>query len=70
MTVIQVDGGNPVDATPAAETVGILYPGERMDVIIERLSSGEVKDPILTISLDREQVTLIVSSFELTIVGI
>jgi hypothetical protein len=56
ITVIQVDGGNTVNAAPEAEAIGILYPGEKMDVIVERLSSGEVKDPMLTITLDREYI--------------
>jgi hypothetical protein len=37
MTVIAVDGGNPVASnTPSATSIGVLYPGERMDIIVER----------------------------------
>ena len=57
MTVIQLDGGRAVDAAPEAEAIGILYPGERMDVIVERTGSEEVKDPVLTITLDREYIS-------------
>ena len=60
MQLITVDGGCPVDeATPPARTVGLLYPGERMDFVLERQSDNpETTDngirPQLTIELDRE----------------
>lgn len=41
MTVIAVDGGNPVAPnTPSATSIGLLYPGERIDVLVERVPTG------------------------------
>jgi hypothetical protein len=54
--LLKVDGGNAVDSAPGAEAIGVLYPGERMDVIVEPLDSEEEKEPMLTIKLDREYV--------------
>lgn len=39
---------------PSASAVGVLYPGERMDIIVERLKSSA--EPTLTVSLDRENL--------------
>ena len=33
MEVIQIDGGNEIATAPASESIGILFPGERMDII-------------------------------------
>lgn len=55
MTLVQVDGGNPVEAI-RAETVGILYPGERMDLILERTESSEYESAWITVALDRENM--------------
>lgn len=57
MTLFQVDGGNEIEAAPEAKAIGILYPGERIDVIVERIGPEEVKDPMLTITLDREYIS-------------
>jgi hypothetical protein len=54
MRVIQVDGGNPVTKTPRAESVGVLYPGERLDLIAERTSDESAMPSTLIVSLDRE----------------
>jgi hypothetical protein len=35
MTVIQIDGGNNVEPMSSSSAIGILYPGERMDMIVE-----------------------------------
>ncbi|TVY28515.1 Laccase-2, partial [Lachnellula hyalina] len=56
MTLFQVDGGNEIEAAPEAKAIGILYPGERIDVIVERIGPEEVKDSMLTITLDRENL--------------
>lgn len=55
MTLVQVDGGNAVEAT-RSETVGILYPGERMDLILERKDSSEYESAWITVALDRENM--------------
>ncbi len=51
MTVLTVDGGAEVAARPAA-AAGILYPGERMDVLVE-WPEGDV-DSRLFVFLDPE----------------
>lgn len=53
--VIMVDGGNHVGSNAGAGTVGILYPGERIDVVVERL--GETEDGSkVVVSLDHENM--------------
>lgn len=52
MRVIQVDGGHAVDA-PWAESVGVLYPGERIDVVFERHEGASAS---MEISIDRENM--------------
>lgn len=38
MRVIAVDGGYPVaEDSPITSSVGVLYPGERVDLVVERL---------------------------------
>jgi hypothetical protein len=54
--LLKVDSGNAVDSAPGAEAIGVLYPGERMDVIVEPLDSEVMKNPVLTIKLDREYI--------------
>jgi hypothetical protein len=49
MNVVEIDGGNQIEPTSAANSVGILYPGERMDIIV---SNDEIAS--LTVSLDQE----------------
>ena len=53
MTAFQVDGGNEVNSTPRSLSVGILYPGERIDMIVE-WPRNDRTEPILTIILDTE----------------
>ena len=48
MRVLKIDGGNPIVPSDSVESIGILYPGERMDLI----SSGGGES--LVISLDPE----------------
>lgn len=54
MTLFKVDGGNAVASAPMTQSIGILYPGERIDVVVQRLDIAEQKSPELTIRLDRE----------------
>jgi hypothetical protein len=49
LSVVQIDGGNMIEPTSVVNTIGILYPGERMDII---LSNNLVTS--LKISLDQE----------------
>lgn len=54
MTIFQVDGGNDVGISPPISSMGILYPGERIDMIVENSSP----ESSLTIILDDEYVLL------------
>ncbi|KAG5939586.1 hypothetical protein E4U53_007763 [Claviceps sorghi] len=62
---ITVDGGNWLhEDTPRARTVGLLHPGERVDVILDRpvsRSHGAVptRTSEITIELDRENMPLV-----------
>lgn len=49
MNLVQIDGGSLVEPTSTVNSVGILYPGERMDIIL----SGDLILS-MTISLDQE----------------
>lgn len=62
MKVITVDGGSPVlKDSPLAPTIGVLYPGERIDVVADRSltpinddATIPAKLPEMTIALDQE----------------
>ncbi len=49
MIIVEIDGGNQIELMPLVNSIGILYPGERMDVIV---SNNQIMN--LTISLDQE----------------
>jgi len=53
MTVIQVDGGHAVEETTSG-SMGVLYPGERVDVVFER--HGDEGPASIEISIDRENM--------------
>ena len=53
MKLVRVDGAHLVSGAPVTDSLGILYPGERMDVIVERCGL-EGAPPLLKIQLDRE----------------
>lgn len=48
MKVITVDGGGAVMAPPSADTIGVLYPGQRVDVV----ATG--KPTHMTVIIDEE----------------
>jgi hypothetical protein len=54
MTVLQIDGGNDIARSPESSSVGILYPGERMDLIVECPAGAENTDAHLSVTLDAE----------------
>jgi hypothetical protein len=58
MTVIEVDGGNPIiaDETNPANSIGILYPAERVDLILGWPEAVVDTDTEITIQLDKEYV--------------
>jgi hypothetical protein len=49
MKVVEIDGGNAIVPSPAVDSIGILYPGERMDVIISNDQATS-----LTVTLNEE----------------
>jgi hypothetical protein len=54
MTVFQVDGGNNIEISPESSSVGILYPGERMDLIVECPAGAKTANSHLSVTLDAE----------------
>ncbi|KAG5959414.1 hypothetical protein E4U57_000704 [Claviceps arundinis] len=57
MKLVTLDGGGLVSKrTPWTSTIGVLYPGERMDVVL--LPSGEQTTKALKIALDPELMQL------------
>jgi FtsP/CotA-like multicopper oxidase with cupredoxin domain len=52
LTVMEIDGGNAVTPSSAA-SIGILYPGQRVDLLVEWTSEVSTLEPTLTISLDK-----------------
>lgn len=55
MTLLEVDGGHAVERVQS-QKAGTLYPGERMDVVFERLGHDEYESAWITIALDRENM--------------
>ena len=54
MKVIEVDGGNRIGDSAITDSVGILYPGERVDVVADWTSCPDDFNLSLTVALDRE----------------
>lgn len=52
MSAIQVDGGNKIKEHTKVESVGVLYPGERVDLILEL--DDLVESHQLEVTLDQE----------------
>ena len=50
---VQVDGGNEIDAEEA-DTIGTVYPGERVDVVARWNSGAPHESTGLMVSLDEE----------------
>lgn len=55
INAIQVDGGLPVVSHPST-SIGVLYPAERVDFVVDWPGSGPVSDSEITIQLDKEYV--------------
>lgn len=53
MTLLEVEGGQAVDRV-SSSGLGVLYPGERVDVLVERLE--EQTSGWITVTLDREHL--------------
>lgn len=54
LTIFQVDGGNDIEISPRVRSVGVVYPGERIDLIVECLAGAEAAESHLSITLDAE----------------
>jgi hypothetical protein len=48
-----VDGSHPIVGTPS-DSVGILHPGERVDLLLEWGKDKPLEDMKLRVSLDKE----------------
>jgi hypothetical protein len=51
---IQIDGGNKIKASDVSKAVGILYPGERVDLVVEWDQKLGAKELQLVVILDQE----------------
>ena len=56
LALIKVDGGNDVQQSSEAKAIGVLYPGERIDVIIESLETAPHDSKRITVALDQENI--------------
>ena len=54
MHLIQVDGGGTVSNGQNASSIGVIYPGERIDIIIEPMSQLNRKNASIRVKLDDE----------------
>jgi FtsP/CotA-like multicopper oxidase with cupredoxin domain len=54
MKVIGVDGGSRIGDSAITDSLGILYPGERVDVVAEWTNCPDDFNSSLTVALDRE----------------
>jgi hypothetical protein len=59
MIPLTVDGGFKIayDANKTFDSVGILYPGERVDLLLKWDEPATADKPLLYINLDPEYVT-------------
>jgi len=53
LTAFQIDGGNDIENPGPSSAIGVLYPGERIDMIID-WSKSSGADSIFSIALDEE----------------
>lgn len=54
ITIVEIDGGNKIERSPEVSSVGILYPGERLDLVVECSVGSEAAGSHLSITLDAE----------------
>ena len=54
LSAIQVDGGGRLQANEESESIGILYPGERVDMIVEWDENPPDQPSNLVLVLDQE----------------
>jgi hypothetical protein len=53
ISVFRVDGGQSIASSEIVDSVGVLYPGERVDILVGWEVNRE-SDSVLIISLDEE----------------
>ncbi|KAF4638056.1 hypothetical protein G7Y89_g1 [Cudoniella acicularis] len=58
VAMFQVDGGNEIEESPKSSSIGILYPGERIDLILECDATSQPAGYPLTITLDAENFAI------------
>lgn len=56
INVTHLDGGQKIISADAANSVGTLYPGERVDFILEWPSKSQSKYSEIMVQLDKEYV--------------
>jgi len=56
MRPVNVDGQGVVEGGDAVSKTGLLFPGERIDVILERIDDKKGPKPSLTVALDPESL--------------
>jgi hypothetical protein len=57
LTPVTVDGGFPISRV-LSDSVGIIYPGERVDLILDWKPTSNQNSPELLVSLDPESEAL------------
>ncbi|RFU31596.1 hypothetical protein B7463_g4715, partial [Scytalidium lignicola] len=58
MSVFRVDGGGELEPSPYSSSIGILYPGERMDFLLNWDHGPYNSESFLSITLDKENFAM------------
>ncbi|TVY83467.1 Laccase-1 [Lachnellula suecica] len=58
MQVFESDGGNVIQMSPRSSSVGTLYPGERMDFVVECSVGDDAVESHLSVTLDAENFAI------------
>jgi FtsP/CotA-like multicopper oxidase with cupredoxin domain len=54
MTVIQLDGGGKIKPVQNIHSIGVLYPGERVDFLVDWNSLERESETSLVVTVDKE----------------
>jgi hypothetical protein len=54
MSLIRVDGGGEVSSSYGSSSIGVIYPGERIDIILEPILHFDKSKMAMSIELDAE----------------
>ena len=52
--LLTIDGGNAASVPSKFNSIGTIYPGERIDILTEANARFGVSQPSLTVTLDQE----------------